>query len=55
MTRRRLLFAVPREYGRAVSPRSTALAALAAALVPVASAQAIELVDQHRARKWADA
>ena len=33
MTRRRLLFAVPREYGRAVSPRSTALAALAAALV----------------------
>ena len=40
MTRRRLLFVVPREYGRAVSPRSTALAALAAALVPVASAQA---------------
>ena len=40
MTRRRLLFVAPREYGRAVSPRSTALAALAAALVPVASAQA---------------
>jgi plastocyanin len=31
---------VRREYGRAVSPRSTAFAALAAALVPVASAQA---------------
>jgi plastocyanin len=35
-----LLFVVRREYGRAVSPRSTAFAALAAALVPVASAQA---------------
>ena len=40
MTRRRLLFADPRGYGRAVSPRSTAVAALVAALVPVASAEA---------------